>query len=143
MNEMKPEDVMTALEICVNGACCNECPYFKKENCATKLHEDALAIIRELTEQNRALGGVILKKDAEIERLTINMNAYGLTAKNLAEDFADYQADVQMEIADARAEAVDEFLAKAKARAREIGDLKPFVLVEYLEEIARGMKNEV
>lgn len=56
MNELKLEDFMRALECCnFEANCCDNCPYFKKENCVTKLHQDALALLRE--------------KDAEIERL--------------------------------------------------------------------------
>lgn len=59
MNEMKPEEVMKALECCKGGGnACLDCIYFYKAvdtSCAPFLIKDALALIRE--------------KDAEIERL--------------------------------------------------------------------------
>ena len=54
MNELKPEDVMRALEICGDETqTCYNCPYTDHCNDA---HKDALALLRE--------------KDAEIERLS-------------------------------------------------------------------------
>lgn len=54
MNELKPEDVMKALEICADRTqTCYNCPYTDHCNDA---HKDALTLLRE--------------KDAEIERLT-------------------------------------------------------------------------
>ena len=62
MNEMKPEDVMRAMECCIvenDKDDCLGCPYSGKrhrgEMCVTHLLEDALALLRE--------------RDAEIERL--------------------------------------------------------------------------
>ena len=77
----------------------------------------------------------VAEKDAEIERLTINMNAYGLTAKNLAQEFEDYRADVQMEIAYARSEAITEFAEKAKKRL-------PVISPSVFEQIAKELKGE-
>ena len=60
MNEMKPKDVMMALECCDKGSecfCdCDSCPYYGCDfPCKDKLHKDALALIRE--------------KDAEISKV--------------------------------------------------------------------------
>ena len=57
MNKMKPEDVMRALECCVNGSCA-DCPYDEigtYSQCITAVMKNALSLLRE--------------KDAEIERL--------------------------------------------------------------------------
>ena len=83
------------------------------------------------------------EKDAEIERLTINMNAYGLTAKNLANDFADYQADVKMDIAAARAEAITEFAERVKLEFyREFDEIIPSIMADKIDQIAQEMKGE-
>lgn len=100
---LKPEDVMRALEVCSTTANCKGCPYKKYGvECKTKRNADALALLREkdalLAEWDAKCNtyeAQLVGKEREIERLT--------------KDFLDYQADVKMEIADARAEAIDEF----------------------------------
>ena len=79
----------------------------------------------------------VAEKDAEIERLTVNMNAYGLTAKNLAEEFEDYRADVQMEIADARAEAITEFEERL---IKYYNALKCGLVAYHIREVAKELK---
>ena len=88
MNEMKPEDVMQALECCDRGSSCvcdcDNCPYYGCDvPCKDKLHKDALALLREkdaliakheayidtLNDDKSCLVEQIEKKDAEIERL--------------------------------------------------------------------------
>lgn len=54
MNEMKPEDVMRALEHCGNWWC-DGCPFENRALCTQKIAKAALALLRE--------------KDAEVERL--------------------------------------------------------------------------
>jgi exonuclease VII large subunit len=55
MNEMKPEDVMRALECCAEEHCGEWCPFYYETPCEAYLAKAALALLRE--------------KDAEIERL--------------------------------------------------------------------------
>ena len=130
MTKMNPEYVMRALEICAeyaNKPCPSHCPYggFK----CLDLTKDALDLLRE--------------KDAEIERLNVNMNAYGLTAKNLAQEFEDYRADVQMEIADARAEAITEFAERIKKFYSNLNGKTASGSVEYhIEQVAKEMRGE-
>ena len=68
--KLNREQIVKALECCsADIPNCYECPYIE---CKPSLISDALALIRDLIEEN--------------EKLTINMNAYGLTAKRLAEE---------------------------------------------------------
>lgn len=66
MNELKPEDVMRALECFANEKRCEgeQCAYFKLRVgfCGSDLAKDALALLRE--------------KDAEIERLEKELEDY-------------------------------------------------------------------
>jgi hypothetical protein len=106
MNELKPEDVMRALEWCSELRLCVDCPmraegYFSHSGnaCRHALMKAALALLRE--------------KDAEIERLNKEVDRLSqvvLYHDGQTEDLVKaYQADVKMEIADARAEAITEF----------------------------------
>ena len=49
MNELKPEDVMRALECCSRDEECvgEECPYHAGMFCTTRISQDALALLRE------------------------------------------------------------------------------------------------
>ena len=80
MNELKPEDVMKALECCSAEIStrenCSVCPMGGKRDCMTILYREALALLREkdatlemcaetIERQDKELA----QKDAEIERL--------------------------------------------------------------------------
>ena len=55
MENLNAEQVKKALECCTNGSCGTECPYYEYEPCQTVLDEDALSLIKELTEENERL----------------------------------------------------------------------------------------
>lgn len=155
LNELNHEDALRALECCKeyeNDDCPEHCPLYECESCNMPLF---VTLLREKDAEIKGLVDgwskdqdrfeqVYAEKDAEIARLTINMNAYGLTAKNLANDFADYQADVKMDIAAARAEAITEFAERLKANL-----IKPefpwddFYITEcQIDQIAKELKGE-
>lgn len=83
MNEMKPEDVMRAMECCIvenDKDDCLGCPYSGKrhrgEMCVNHLLEDAIALLRENRSQISVLKKLLdrcetqfAEKDAEIDRL--------------------------------------------------------------------------
>ena len=74
---MTKEEICKILECCSSPEYrCNECPIDQKKKddceCGTFGMGEALTLIKELTEENK--------------KITINMNAYGLTAKRLAEE---------------------------------------------------------
>ena len=110
---------------------------------------DALALLYEkdadikmLTEQNLALGEVISKKDVEIEGLTTELQATRGAANSLKmhleavqDEFFDYQADVQTDIAYARADAITEFAERAKKRL-------PVISPSVFDQITKEMKEE-
>ena len=145
MNEMKPEDVMRALEHCANyksqEVSCVGCPLYRKCDVNT-LEGLALALLRE--------------KDAEIERLTVNMNAFGLTAKNLAEDNERLTAQIEhcdacdriglthseheVCIKQARADAITEF---AERLVTYYNALKSGLVAYHIEQIAKEMREKL
>lgn len=137
MNELKPEDVMKALECCNTKGNCNQCPYEivgEYTPCYSVLTQDALALLRE--------------KDAEIERLNIELqamrgaaNSYKMQLETAQKDFLDYQADVQMEIDDARAEAITEM----EKRLEQIGTplMHTYVVTRMdIKQVVKDMKDQ-
>lgn len=75
--ELNREQIVTVLKCCASPKqVCGDCPMPQdvKDDCRCMevISRNTLALIRELTEENN--------------KLTINMNAYGLTAKRLAEE---------------------------------------------------------
>ena len=76
--KMKPEEVEKALKCCMDKTttyCCDKCPLYKVngiENCTEVLSCNAAALLRECRAEN--------------EKLTVNMNVYALTVRNLVEE---------------------------------------------------------
>ena len=131
MNELKPEDVMRALECCLqadgapdcyklkcparlgNGLCFYEidCEFNSEEEALKKMLADALALLRE--------------KDAEIER-------YKCVIRLLEKD-----------VADAKSEAINEFAQKVKTFYHNLSGKTVGGSVEYhIDMIAKEMKGE-
>ena len=187
MNEMKPEDVMRALEYCTtNGLCTDDCPLFehrKMNLCGLILNKNALALLREkdatiadyilqiaemqkqIATQDRILTDFMKRKqieadkDAEIERLTVKMNAFGLTVKNLAEENERLTAQIEhcdacdriglthsehkVCIKQARAEAITEFADKLKTFYNRLPGKTVGGSVEYhIDQIAKEMREK-
>ena len=113
MNELKPEDVMRALEYCTSGGSCLRCVYdkgkhFSKEGAMACYMRDALALLRE--------------KDAEIEMLKEMIDT--------SSEVVDYAVD---KIREARASMLDE----ARRLSFEAGD-QQYLSIAELEKIAKG-----
>lgn len=129
MNELKPEDVMKALECCNTKGNCNQCPYEivgEYTPCYSALTQDALALLRE--------------KDAEIERL----KAYIQRCKSGEEYWVKCLLERPQE---ARADAITEFaerLIAKKCHYTETEHTFDFdgVTVEDIYQIAKEMKGE-
>lgn len=51
---MDREAIIRALEMCSSGMSCDKCDYCCLENCDTKLHEDAIELLREQPKANEA-----------------------------------------------------------------------------------------
>lgn len=110
MDELKPEDVMRTLawyEVVGKNIGSVTVPY----------------------DELQAIANLLRENNAEIEKLTVNMNAYGLTAKNLAEEnerltnicqsyALQYGTarDKEYFLNKARAEAITEFAEKVVGR---------------------------
>jgi hypothetical protein len=135
VSELKPEDVMMAFEICLYSDSCERCPYNDVIECHRQRMKDALARIREMNEEIKRLKAKSQLDDAAYEGM---QELYDADVKDLSDTLAD--ALVRAEIA--KFEAITEFLERAKSKAREMGDLKPFITIEDLERIAKELKGE-
>ena len=121
MNELKPEDVKRALELCANCECYDEerdieCPFVKMSFCKNYLRKQALAILLEndaeierLERANNNLVREVKASHIRIDDLERDKEMYRKAVETAQKEFLDYQADVQMEIADARADAITQF----------------------------------
>lgn len=79
MENLNAEQVKKALECCALGDC-TPCPYHQLYvGCRDRMAEDALALINS---QEQRIGELA----EENEKLTINMNAFGLAAKRLGQE---------------------------------------------------------
>ena len=67
MNELKPEDVIRALELCVESVC-DDCPYADNNFCRDDMMRTALALLREKDETIKALDALMTLKDSVIEK---------------------------------------------------------------------------
>ena len=113
MNELKPEDVMKALEICAKPSAiskiarCKRCPYWERD-CSKEFIPDVFALLRE--------------KDAEVEMLKEVID----TSSEVV-DYAVYK------IREARASMLDE----ARRLSFAVGD-QQYISIAELEKIAKG-----
>ena len=131
MNELKPEDVMRALELC--KSCrdlqpCDVCPYFRAElgddeSCVNRMAQDALALLRE--------------KDAEIERLKA-------AAEEAVRSFTRLETLYNLkckQLETTRAEAITAFVDGCVKMAIGLGGI-PVVCLESIFQFAKKMKEE-
>jgi hypothetical protein len=120
MNELKPEDVMRALECCHQPVySCEDCPYFgtTKGNvaCSERLAKDALALLRE--------------KDAEIEKWQTAFEKEYVRVEHLTR-----------RIETTRAEAIAEF---AERLITYYNSLKSGLVAYHIEQIAKELREKL
>ena len=137
MNELKPEDVMRALEWCSDLRLCVDCPmraegYFSHSGnaCRQALMKSALALLRE--------------KDAEIERLKKHLDykcIYGYDG-DVMEYCVQGPCPYYKRESEVRAEAIDEFADGCVEMAIGIGNI-PVVCLESILKFAEKMKGEI
>ena len=146
MNEMKPEDVMRALEICAeyaNKPCPSHCPYggFK----CLDLTKDALALIREkdadidgLEADNEHLTLVIEGKMKQISRMAQKIVDKDAEIERLNNTLAD--ALVRAEVA--KVETITKFADRLKKKAQWVSTYESGLMVDLddIDQIAKEMK---
>ena len=163
MNELKPEDVMRALECCksANTIDCDGCPYKGTHDakdfyirCRNFLIRDALALLREndahikmLDEDRMGWADEAVKaqmkvneKDAEIERLT-KLQHEAEQRRALCENLC-YPTYKEL-VKDQRAEAITEFAERADAEFSNRTAFSGVDVRERIAKIAKEMKEVV
>ena len=122
-NELKPEDVMRALECCKeyeNDDCPEHCPLYECETCNMPLF---VTILRE--------------KDEEIERL----NDLVVEGADYNEAWVKDNADLRKAIKTTRSEAITEFAERVKLEFyREFDEIIPSFMADKIDQIAEEMK---
>lgn len=155
MNELKPENVMRALELC--KSCrdrlpCDDCPYFRAElgddeSCINRMAQDVLALLREkdalLVEWDAKCNDYeteLMGKDAEIERLK---NSITFQVVMPDEKMEEIKAELLARIHSIRAEAITEFSERVKGFfADGIYDFGDCYFEEWLDQTEKEMKGE-
>ena len=114
--ELNVEQIIKALECCEKEEkSCHSCPLTRDYSpCSKTMARNALALIRELTEENESLKDM---NDA------------------LANGFETVKADIEQKMVD---KVVDKVVAKARKQAFLVGD-NQYILISELEEIAKGV----
>jgi hypothetical protein len=129
MNEMKPEDVMRALECCASGTggdACNDCPFNERNVCDNDMNaieKAALAILRE--------------KDAEIERLNV-------VIETMEDNCMTCDYKIVDRVSTARAEAITEFAERLKKFYGHLGGKTVGGSVEYhINQVLKEMREKL
>lgn len=135
MNELKPEDVMRAFELCNTPRCgvCKICPYHEfGASCHTKRNADALAILRER-------GALIEDYRQELGRARVALNDANAEIERL-EALNSKLLEKQSKVS---AEAIDEFAQRLKLqKTTAFGSQCGVVAFYEIDKIAKEMKGE-
>lgn len=171
MNEMKPEDVMRALELCTSperdANCPINCPYGDVGSCDQLLMAHSLAVILELENrlkecENGYAGTLhiercklhdaerkLAEKDAEIERLTVELqamrgaaNSYKMHIVEQKKELTERKMMAEMHrftVEEIRAEAITEFSDRL---IKKCDAPNWCVWMSEIEDLAKEMKGE-
>lgn len=77
MKEPNRDQIMKGLECCYSNSVCDGCPYIESVVCIRELERDALSLIKELTEKNKAISEryaiqvvTAIELDKQVQKLT-------------------------------------------------------------------------
>lgn len=167
MNELKPEEVMKALECCKGGGnACLDCIYFYKSvdtSCAPFLIKDALALLREkdaliadyirqIAEMQRKIAckddlitflekhkKAEADKDAEIERLKNRIICQVILPDEKLEEIKNECLErVELDIKEIKADTVRKMQSEIKERCIK-GGIYPAFVKNTIDQIAKEM----
>lgn len=159
MNELKPEDVMRALEChsLADISTCDDCPYCdisEQGNCGCDMARDALALIREKDAEIERLREVILKGDYSSYTARLATESWH---RNNLERIRRLEAEIERlshqcsecagctqwkcDCSNIRVEAITEFAERLKTFYKHLPGNTVGGAVEYhIDQIAKEMK---
>ena len=144
MNELKPEDVIKALECCERRDC-ERCNYKQRcgDACVLYLCGDALALLRLREDLIKASDEELAEKDAEIDRLRNSITFQVVMPDEKMEEIkAECLKRVELDIKAIKAEAISEFAEKLKEAAKYIPWCDYTPVINCIDEIAEKLKGE-
>ena len=135
--ELNREQLVKALECCLDGTDCTPCPLLNEQSCPCVLNENALAIINELTEENERFKCVIKLLEADVKERDERLE------RNVAEIYPEFMKDYELmltELKDIRADTVTELRDKLLARKVSYGNISFRVVpVDDIKAVCREM----
>lgn len=170
---LSDNEIIKALKCCVNddegvrGSCIKGCPLFDKdEDCPEFLRRNALDLIKrkdaDIEEFKKVFDNMadkLVQKDAEIEKLTVQMNAFGAGMKIETEKAEKAQAEIERlqgllkewkkagyKYADSidliKAESIKEFIKNFNLLLENLGDYHALCVYEIKDRLDI-VKNEM
>ena len=145
MNEMKPEDVMRALECCSRnvGSNCPDCPYCSlspwSTECRLVLAKDALALLREKDALIKHLDEDRLGWADEAVKVKMQLNEKNAEIDYLKSEIKILRCEDCWNLA--QAEAVDKFVERLNETLVASG-IYPAIVKSSIEKIKKEMKGE-
>ena len=158
--KLTPEEIIKALECCIKPTSdCENCPYYKKEECFDMAKRDALNLINRqqakieaLVEDTLCLRDTLKENESlrtEIERLSNSAKQWEETAKDLLIGKEKQQAEIEQwkeeanryqtlwceDVQIARAEAIKEF---ARALRQQAFD-RLYVSIDEIDNLVKEM----
>jgi hypothetical protein len=144
MNELKPEDVMRALDIC-NAVeyNCEDCPYFGttkgNEGCSQFLMRDALALLRDKDARIAMMVECIRRQDKELAENDAEIERLNKANQHFAELENGYIVTGYKNI---RAEAITEFAERLKEAVKNIPWCDYHPVHNCIDQLAEKLKGE-
>ena len=146
MNEMKPEDVMMALECCEEKRDCNDCPYKQYHydrstglQCSDYLRIDALALLREKDALIKHLDEDRLGWADEAVKVKMQLNEKNAEIDRLKSEMKILRCEDCWNLA--QAEAVDKFVERLNETLVASG-IYPAIVKSSIEKIKKEMKGK-
>ena len=147
---MEREQIIKALECCISGDDCTICPLCDEQSCPCVLNENALALIKELTEDLHATRTEFERKCASLneenERLTSNLVEQSAENIMLIGENKRLSRRIGFDIGAIRADTVRKMQERLKAESFIVApetNLGAVVLASDIDRVAEKMLEDV
>ncbi len=137
--ELNREQIIKALECCSHRPRCRECPYTTKE--CESLRKDALALIKELTEEVVDLKDIAEGYQKQFEDCYAENERLHASCTELEQVCKKWQGRLKIECEYTKADTVRKMQSEIKARCIE-GGIYPAFVARVIDQIAKEMLEE-